>query len=461
MSTLRFDARMSDMDALMWGIEKDPLLRSTITAVALLDRAPDHERMQEKVERGLAQIPRLRERPVPSPGSVAPPRWIVDPNFDLGYHMRFIKAPGDGSLRDLLDLAAPIAMQSFDRARPLWEFVCIEGLQDGKAALIQKVHHAVTDGVGGIQLALMLLDMERDPAPATDAMPELPAPEHWSDWQLFVDGVRHERRRQLGIARRNIDRLTGALRDPVGTARRFGTVAGSAGRLLEPAFTPLSPVMKDRSLSVRFDTVRAPLAEMKAAAKRADGRLNDAFVAAVAGGLARYHRRHGADLDAVRMSMPINIRAAEGETVAGNQFVPARFPLPLNIDDPLERMAAVRRLVADQRDEPALSITEPVAGVLNRLPLSLTTALFGSILKGIDVVTSNVPGVPFNVFLCGAAVEANFAFGPMAGAGANITLLSYVDEVHVGINTDPAAVPDPEVFVECIEEGFAEVLKAG
>ena len=180
-------------------------------------------------------------------------------------------------------------------------------------------------------------------------------------------------------------------------------------------------------------------------------------MAAVAGGLARYHRRHGAETDALRMSMPINIRVAGGDTVAGNQFVPARFPIPLTIDDPIERMAALRQLVGEQREEPALAITEPIAGVLNRLPLSMTTALFGSLLKGIDIVTSNVPGVPFPVYLCGAAVEANFAFGPMAGAAANITLLSYVDEVHVGINTDPAAVPDPEVFVECIDEGFAEV----
>jgi WS/DGAT/MGAT family acyltransferase len=236
-------------------------------------------------------------------------------------------------------------------------------------------------------------------------------------------------------------------------------VASSAGRLLTPAFTPMSPIMTERSLSVRFDVVRAPIAELKAAAKKADGRLNDAFVAAVAGGLARYHGRHGAPVEALRMSMPINIRAADGDTLAGNQFVPARFPLPITIADPIERMAAIRSLVGEQRDEPALSITEPVAGLLNRLPLSMTTALFGGMLKGIDFITSNVPGVPFQVYLAGAAVEANFAFGPMAGAAANITLLSYLDEVHVGINTDPAAVPDPEVFVECIEEGFEEIRK--
>ena len=461
MATIRFENRMSDMDALMWGIEKDPLLRSTITALAVLDRAPDHERMREKIQRGLAQIPRLRQRAVSTPGSIAPPRWVTDANFDLDYHVRFVRAAGDGTLRDLLDMAEPIAMQGFDRARPLWEFVVIEGLADGKAALIQKINHAVTDGVGGVQLALMLLDSERDPAPTDEPLPDLDPPEDLSVWELLRDGISHEQRRQLGIAKRSVERTLATLRDPAGRARHLGALASSVGRLTAPAFTPLSPIMKDRSLSVRFDTTRAPLAEMKAAARTAGGRLNDAFVAAVAGGLARYHRRHGAETDALRMSMPINIRVAGGDTVAGNQFVPARFPIPLTIDDPIERMAALRQLVGEQREEPALAITEPIAGVLNRLPLSMTTALFGSLLKGIDIVTSNVPGVPFPVYLCGAAVEANFAFGPMAGAAANITLLSYVDEVHVGINTDPAAVPDPEVFVECIDEGFAEVLKVG
>jgi WS/DGAT/MGAT family acyltransferase len=456
---MRFERRMSDMDALMWGIEKDPLLRSTITAVAVLDQAPDRERLLDKIERGTRLVPRLRQRAVSPPLGVAPPRWVPDPNFDLSYHLRFIKAPGEGSLRDLLDLAAPIAMQGFDRARPLWEFTVIEGLADGKAALIQKIHHSVTDGVGGIKIALMLLDAERDPAPDTSPLPPVEEPEEVSPLGLLREGIDHERRRQLGIARRAFGSAPTVLRDLPTAARSTAATAASLGRLMAPAFEPLSPLMAARSLSVHFDVITAPLGETKAAAKSVGGTLNDAFVAAVAGGLARYHERLGSPVEALRMSMPINIRSGDGEVLAGNQFVPARFAVPMTIADPAERMAAIKALVGEARGEPGLALTEPVAGVLNRLPTSVTTQLFGGMLKGIDFVTSNVPGAPFPVFLAGGRLESNFAFGPLSGAGANVTLLSYLDDLQVGVNTDPAAVSDSALFCECLEEGFEEIRK--
>ena len=456
----RFEHRMSDSDALMWTIEKDPLLRSTIIAVALLDQAPDHARVRDKIERGLRMIPRLRQRAAAPPLRVAPPQWVADPHFDLDYHLRYVKCPGEGSLRDLLDYAAPLAMQGFDRARPLWEFTVVEGMADGRAALIQKVHHSVTDGVGGMELAMMLLDLERDPAGDPGPIEPLTEAERPSPMELLREGVDHVRRRQLGIARRAAATAPGLARDVVGSARAAIDAAQSLGRLLTPVTEPLSPIMGARSLSVHFDLLTAPLAETKAAAKQADGKLNDAFVAAVAGGLARYHERHGAPVDALRMTMPINIRV-EGQAAGGNQFVPARFPVPMNIADPVERMRVIRGLVTEQRAEPALAFTDAIAGVLNRLPTGAVTQLFGSMLKGIDFVTSNVPGAPFPVYLAGSRVDGNFAFAPLSGAAANITLLSHIDELQVGVNTDPAAVPDPDVFLACLQEGFDEVRKVG
>lgn len=458
---MRFEARMSDMDALMWAIEKDPLLRSTITAVAVLDRAPDHDRLMEKIERGVRDIPRLRQKAVTPPFSVAPPAWVVDPNFDLSYHVRFVRAAGDGSLQSLLRIAEPIAMQGFDRARPLWEFTIVEGLADGRAALIQKVHHSVTDGVGGVKLAMMLLDLERDPAPSGAPLPDMPQAAAVSRWALLLEGIAHEQRRRAGIAQRAVRQVREAAGKPLDVARGALEGAASLARLLAPAFEPLSPIMRDRSLSVRFGTVAVSLSDMKAAAKKADGRLNDAFVAAVAGGLRRYHERHGAEVEALRMSMPISIRAegAASESLAGNQFVPARFEVPVTYEDPVERMRVLRSLVQEQRDEPALAATEAIAGILNRLPTSATTQLFGSMLKGIDFVTSNVPGAPIPVFLAGGKLEANFAFGPLAGAATNVTLLSYQDELHIGVNMDPAAIPDTAVFMACLHEGFEEVCK--
>ncbi len=468
MSDLQFESRMSDSDALMWNIEKDPILRSTITALTILDRAPDRDRLLDKLERGTRLVPRLRQRVVGNLYSLAPPRWEMDPNFDLRYHVRWTRAAGtgkgdSGTLRDVLDIAQPIAMQGFDRARPLWEFVIVEGLVDGKAAMIQKLHHAITDGVGGIAIAMLLLDLEREPSGDEEPMPPIPEGTVFSPAERTADAIGHIARRNLGIARRArstvLGATTAAASDPAAMVRGIGDAAASLARMMAPATQPLSPVMTARSLSVHFEMLTFPLADMKAAAKRADGRLNDAFVAGVAGGLRRYHHVHDSPVEALRMNMPINVRTDETENVAGNQFAPARFPVPVDIEDPVEAMVAVRELVAGQRGEPALAMLEPLAGLLNRLPTTLTTSIFGSMLKGVDFTTSNVPGAPIPVFMGGAEIEMMVPFGPLAGAAVNVTLLSNRDDVHLGINCDLAAVPDPEVLLDCMRGSFEELLK--
>ena len=453
---MRFEQHMSDADALMWAIEKDPSLRSTITLITMLDRPPDPERLLARLERGTRLIPRLRQVPVRAPLSGAPPRWVTQAEVDLDYHLRRVNAPGDGTDRDLLDYAAPIAMQGFDRARPLWEFHVVEGLAGGRAAMIQKIHHSVTDGVGGMRLAALLMDLERD-APEPEDDPEGPEPDRLSALDMMIEAFGHERRRALGMARRAVGRTARAATQPAATVREAAAVASSASRLLAPAMTSLSPVMTGRSLAVRFDTITVAIDELKGAAKRADAKVNDAFVAGVLGGLARYHEHHGQPVEELRMAMPISIRSRETRALAGNQFAPARFVVPLTIADPVERMAAIRQLVGRQRSERALSLTDSIAGLLNRLPTAVVTQVFGSMLKGVDFTTSNVPGTPIDVFLAGARVDAAFPFGPLAGAACNITLLSHVGDADLGINADRAAVPDGDVFLECLSAGFEEI----
>jgi diacylglycerol O-acyltransferase / wax synthase len=461
---LRYEPRMSDSDALMWTIEKDPLLRSTITAVSLLDGPVDAKRFADKVDRASRMIPRLRQRVVGNPYSLAPPRWEIDPNFDLGYHLRTLSTGGDGSERQVLELAQWVGMQGFDRARPLWELYLVEGLADGHAALIQKVHHAITDGVGSIQIALTLFDLEREPSDP-GPLPDPPQVHVLNPLERLAAGTEHVARRRTRSLQRTAETAAGGVRnlvtDPAGVARRALDVAASVGRMVAPATEPLSPVMTGRSLSVRFSTIVRPLDDLRAAAKAADGKVNDAFVAAVVGGLRRYHDHLGAPVDALRMTMPINVRTEETEGVAGNQFVPARFAVPATIADPIERMAAIRRLVAGQRGEPALALSQPIAGLLNRLPTTATTRLFGGMLKGVDFVTSNVPGAPIPLYAAGAEITHQFPFGPLSGAAANITLLSWMGKVCIGVNVDPAAVVDADAFQACLGEGFDEVIAAG
>jgi hypothetical protein len=238
-----------------------------------------------------------------------------------------------------------------------------------------------------------------------------------------------------------------------------GDAAGSVGRLLRPISEPMSPVLRSRGLTVHFDTRSVPVAALKRSGKVAGGTLNDAFVAGICAAMRRYHEHHGQPVGELRMTMPINIRE-RGETGrrAGNQFVPARFPVPVGVVDPIERMRAIRRCVLVALREPALPFSENISTVLERLPRRVAVPLMGSMLKAIDFVTSNVPGPAFAVYASGARVERMIGFGPLSGAAVNVTAFSYDGTLQLGINMDAAAVPDPDVFLACVDDGLAEVL---
>jgi diacylglycerol O-acyltransferase / wax synthase len=436
---------MTDADALMWNVEKDPTLRSTIVTVLTLDRSPDWDALVERVERGTRLIPRLRQRVVTPLLRVGPPYWSADPNFDLSYHLRRIRAPEPGNFECVLDLARNAAMAGFDRARPLWEYTVVDGLADGRSAMVIKVHHSMTDGVGGMKLLMMLFDLEREPAAAG---PE----EQLEDLPVFAP---------LGIVRRGLTNAFAAVRatarDPRGALGEAARVASSLASFLAPATVPRSPIIGARSLARRLGTLDVALDDLKRAAKAVGGSLNDAFLAAVVGGLERYHDLHGYAPDDLRMVMPINLRG-ESAPLGGNHFTPARFLVPLQIADPAERMRALGQLARTVRDEPAVALTDALAMVLNQLPTPLTTAFFGAMLKGSDFVTSNVPGSPFPLYVAGAELERLYPFAPLSGTAANIALLSHCGTCCIGINTDAVAVPDTADFVKSIEAGFGEVL---
>ncbi len=216
--------------------------------------------------------------------------------------------------------------------------------------------------------------------------------------------------------------------------------------------------MLDRSTVVRFDYLSVPLPRLKRAGKAVGCTINDAFVAGVAGGLARYHAALDAPVDSLRMLMPVNVREGEKSDVAGNQFAPARFEVPVGIDNPAERIVAIGKICRGQRDEPALPWIEEITNLLGALPAALTNGLFGAMQKTTDFTTSNVPGPRRTTWMSGARIEGFMPFGPLAGASVNVTAFSYDGVMHIGINMDPAAVSDPKRLVESLKSGFEEVL---
>ncbi len=457
-----FEDRMSDSDALMWSIEKDPMLRSTITTAVVIDGDLDAERFDRTLERASRIIPRLRQRVRSNPLSIAPPRWEIDPNFDLRYHLRTARAPGEGSMADLLAMAGPMAMQGFDRARPLWEATVVEGLSGGRTAIILKIHHAITDGVGGVRLMLELFDLSAD-APDRP-MPPAPSVHVMNQTERFIDAFQHESRRQGDALRHaaasGIESAVGAAHDPTGSMIAGTELASSIVRLLRPGASPLSPIMTRRSLSNHFEVLTMPLDDAKKAAKRIGGTLNDTFVGGILRGMRLYHQEHGHDPQALRMGMPISIRDdSPAGASAGNAFVPARMEVPMHFDDLEQLLKGVRSHCLSARDEPANQLVAPMSNLLNRLPTSVVTQLFGSLMKGLDFQASNVPGSPFPLYLLGAPVQAVFPFGPTAGAAVNVTLLSYQNELNVGVNVDPAAVPDVDRFMENLRTAYDELLE--
>lgn len=460
---IHFDDRMSDSDALMWFIEHDPALRSTITTIAILDRPPDRDRLLARVEAASRLVPRLRHRVAANPLSIAPPRWVPDPDFDLAFHVRFERLADGDPERALLDFAQPLAMEGLDRDRPLWQLRIVDGLPAGGAAMVMKLHHSLSDGVGLVQMMTSLVELER----AGDSPGEMPALQPFrvmSIAERMLDALGHESRRQAGRVRRAwsfvAEGLGGIVRDPIGGARDALRAVASVGRMLRPISSPLSPLMTGRSTRIRLDVVEVDFRALKRAARAAGSTLNDAFVAAVGSGLRHYHEMHGEPAARLRMTMPINLRTG-GADGGGNHFAPVRFEVPIGAGDPSEAMHEIGRLAHAQREEPALPVVGELAALFTRFPAAVSATMLGAMLKGVDFVTSNVPGPSFPLFLCGARIERIVGFGPLTGAAANLTLFSYHGTCSIGISTDPAAVPDPEALVDAVRRGIDEVLAVG
>jgi WS/DGAT/MGAT family acyltransferase len=451
---------MNPSEAVLWDIEKDPMLRSTITVVALLDHAPDHGRFLDRLDYASRVIPRLRQRVVVPPLRLSRPHWVVDPAFDLAYHVRRAHVPAPGTLREVLDLAQPLAMAGFDRARPLWEFTLVEGMEDGRAALIQKIHHTVTDGIGGIELAMAVLDDQPDQDDRV--LPDEPAPGALGPVMNAVGALGQDARAALrdvlGLPLAATRAAISTTRDPIGSARRAGALGRSVARMIAPVPESASAILTGRSLRRRFETIDLRLPDMKASAQVAGGTVNDAFIAAVVEGLRRYHARQDDDVPQLRLTMPISLRG-EGDTAGGNHFAPVRFAVPTDIADPVERMHQLGEIARRWQSEPALDHADAIASVLDRLPVTITTGVFGAMLKHVDAVVTNVPGIRTRSYLAGAEVERAYAFAPASGAAVNISLLSHLDNACVGVVTDVAAVPDESLLVACLVEGFDDVLR--
>ena len=450
---------MGATDAFSWRMERDPVLRPPVVVVAWLDRAPDWDALVARVDRISRLVPSLRQHVIDSPVPVIGPRWVYDPHFDLNWHVRRIRAPGPGTRDGVVQLARRLAMDTFDRARPLWELTLVEDLEDGGAALIVKIHHSLSDSVGGMHMLAIVADQKRRPRRLA-AMPPAPPGETVDQWALLTHAAGLVATQLAGLARRGaeaaIPTLVRSVRDPAGLAQDAAAMARSVYRTAGPSSGAMSPQMRERATTRHLATMEVPLDVLKAAARAAGGTVNDAYLAVITGGLRKYHERHGSSAESLRAVVPVNLRVRD-DTSWGNKITLQRLVVPAGEADPETRIRALHRVIQAARSEPSLPVTGVIAGALNMLPVGY----LGGVLKRVDFLASNVTGPPAPVYLAGGKVTGLFAFGPTIGASLNTTLLSYAGTCHIGVNIDTAAVPDPNVLLACLEEGLAEVTALG
>lgn len=441
------DRQMNALETLMWRAEADPRMSATTVAVELLDTTPDWERLLAAHDWGTRYVARARERVLEQSWPLAP-TWVVDEHFDLSYHLRRVRVPEPGGMAQLLELAQTFAMTPFDRKRPPWEAMLVEGLSEGRAAYLVKMHHSLTDGMGGIQLLSLLHSRTREHNPDKPQIPAAqPRPVDHTD--LFT--------RQLVGASKAATRLAGGALGLITRPERAVSFARSLQRVLGPAPASGSPLLTGRGLSWRFVSHEVPLAELKAAARAAGGSVNDAFLAALLGAFRLYHARLGSPLDVMPIAFPISLRADE-HAAGGNRFAGARMAGPVGEPDAAERVRLVREFVLTARAEPAGDALNLLAPALVALPGSVLGQLSGALTGSNDLQASNIRGVGHSVYLAGAQVTHLYPFGPRPNIPAMITMVSHDGTCCVGANLDPAAITDIDLFADCLRAGFAEVL---
>ena len=434
----------------------DPRMRSTVVALAVLDSTPDWERLRGRLERLTHFVPTLRMRPLYGLFGISAPRLALDPDFDIDVHVRRYRLPEGSGWTDLLADVRRMSLTDFDRDRALWEAVLVEGLPGGESAFALKLHHSIADGQATVMMALSLFELGPDPNPDEPATPDVPRGE---DVRLLdiakanlEDNLTRFRESAEGLVRAGGQIALQALGDPGGALDVVRQTVGSITKALSVPEAPLSPLWVERGTTYHFGAFEFPFAGLKHAAKSRGFSVNDAFMAAVASGVDRYHQRHGTQIDELRVNVPISLRGDAGDrsAQASNAVAIARFELPVGGLDVDEQMAAAHELVDTWRHAPAMRMADPLADVSWFVPVPV----LAHAAKTSDITTSNVPGPPIPLYLAGARMVAAFPLVATIGAAVNVTMVTYDGSACIGVSTDDRSVLDHGELVEDLRWGF-------
>jgi WS/DGAT/MGAT family acyltransferase len=422
---------MQPSDAFFWHAEQaTPELRPLVAGLFLLDRRPDRARLRQALRRLVALAPRLRQRVVDPPLGLGLPSWVDDAAFELDYHLRAV-ALAEPRPAALLGLAGELFAAPLDHLRPLWEAHLIEGLAGGRAALLLKLHHAVLDGAGSVALFDGLTQARRGDAARVPRGSAARLGQPARPPAGVLDGARA------------LADLIAGLVDPSRAGRLARGVAGMLGELGRAGETP---AWHNRGSGVgrRLAVLELDLGQLLAIRAALGATLNDVVLTAVAGALAAYHAGARGGPRDLQCMVPMSVRGRDERRDLGNRVGGFTVALPLRAATPAARLARIRaqttRAKSDGHGIGLSALMQAAAYV----PPALFRAA-GQLVNGrVHLICSNVPGPPRARFLAGARIEAVHPFAPvMRGTPLSIALMSYADRLCIGIDSDPAEIPDP------------------
>jgi WS/DGAT/MGAT family acyltransferase len=458
--------RLSSVDAgFLHAEDTSPAAHMHIGGLAIFEGpAPTGPEFRGHVASRLHRLPRYRQRIVPAPYGTGRPLWVDDPNFSLSYHVRHTALPSPGRDSQLMTLASRIISQRLDRSKPLWEMWLVEGLEGDRWALVNKTHHAMVDGVGGIDLLTTLVDLSPETTDPPSSEP--------SDWHPRGAPGR------LGLLARgavegaqSLVAASASAATLVTRPRAVANVAGSAARGLGDLLgtfvggAPASPFNGAASPHRKLAVARTRLADYRTIKDGLGGTVNDVIIAVVAGGLRRWLADHGTDPDglALRALVPVSVRSSDQRGQLGNQITVLVAGLPVQIDDPVERLAAAQHTMDSLKE----GHQRVGANLLTRMedflpPTVLAQAsrlTFSSRLY--NLVVTNVPGPQFPVYVRGRRMRE---LVPVAFLGPRqqlaIAIVSYDGAVTFGLLSDLVGVPDLEGLARHVEDALQELVEA-
>ncbi len=454
-------SKLEPLGYLMYRSEANPRTRSGGLGVLLLDTTPDWERFRGHFDNASRRVLRLRQKVVVPTLPTAAPQWVVDPDFNLDFHVRRVRVPEPATLREVFDLAEVLVQSPMDIARPLWTATLVEGLAEGRAAMLLQTSHALTDGVGAVEMFAQLYDLQRDPPAESPAAP--PTAQHLSPNDLMRQGFK-----QLpgGIVGAVWKVLWGALSmvgrvllNPRSALAGASGYARSGARAMSLAAEP-SPLLRQRNLASRTEALVLRLSDLHQAAKACGGSINDAYLAGLCGALGRYHQGLGVPIDTLPMAVPVNIRT-EADPTGGNRFTNVYVAATVGTADPVARMKMIRAQMTQRREERArdnIGFVQPLLSVLpGVLPAPVLDAISGGAAPW-DVTASNLPFFQGDTYIAGAKVLQQFSLGPLPGVAMTAVLTSRGGWCTITVRYDRAAVEDDQLFARCLLEGFDEIL---